>query len=85
MVWTLLTMSGCTIGPTVETRYVVVHPGQPIRILSTVTANGERLDGAGVAEFDISGWVVMPPDHWATIKALLESKSVAPDAKKVSP
>lgn len=78
IVSTLAMLSGCTLGPTVETRYVIVHPGQPIHILQSVTATGERLDGAGPAEFDLGGWVAMPPDHWTTIKGILEAKGMKP-------
>jgi hypothetical protein len=67
----LLTLPACTIGPTVETRYVIVHPGQPVRILQGVTVTGERLDGGGPATLDIGGWIAMPPDHWAIIAGLI--------------
>ncbi len=73
----LLAMTGCTIGPTIETRYVIVHPGLPIHILEGATVSGERLDGAGVASFDIGGWIAMPPDHWAVIKGILDQKNMA--------
>ncbi len=67
-------ISGCaevTIGPRVETHYVIVKPGQPIRILENKTVRGERLDGAGVADIDIGGWVAMPPEHWEVINKML--------------
>ncbi len=64
--------TGCTIGPTVETRYVAIKPGQPIRILENRTVRGDRLDNAGVAEFDIGGWIAMPPEHWEAVKRSLE-------------
>lgn len=69
-------ISGCglTLGPTTEVRYVIVHPGQPIRLLENHSVRGERLDGAGVADQDIGGWVAMPPDHWAVIAAALNAK-----------
>lgn len=67
-----LMLTGCVIGPTVEVRHVLIHPGQPLRVLDNVTVSGERLDGGGAAEHDIGGWVVMPPDHWAAIKAIIE-------------
>ncbi len=79
----LVMLSGCTLGPVEETRYVIVHAGQPIRILTNESATGERLDGAGVASFDIGGWVAMPPDHWETIKTILEAKGMS--TEKVKP
>ena len=72
----LLLMTGCTIGPTVEVRHVLIHPGQPLRILENVTVDGERLDGGGAAEHDVGGWVAMPPSHWEVIKAHLEKTAV---------
>ncbi len=71
LVWLLailpLASCGLTLGPTTEVRYVLVHPGQPIRLLESASVRGERLDGGGVATLDIGGWVAMPPDHWAVI------------------
>lgn len=67
-------ISGCaevTVGPRVETRYVIVKAGQPIRILENHRVKGERLDGGGVADLDIGGWVAMPSEHWQQVKALL--------------
>lgn len=63
----ILMLAGCTLGPTTEVRYVIVHPGQPIRILDPLSATGERLDGGGTATIDLGGWVAMPPDHWEVI------------------
>lgn len=75
-----LTMTGCvTLGPTTEVRYLIVHPGQPIRVLAQTTVRGERLDGGGPADFDVGGWVMMPPDHWNTVEKLLK-KSPLPVA-----
>lgn len=58
--------SGCgfRIGPTVETRTVIVHPGQPLRILQNVTVTGTRLGDDVQVEQDIGGWVCMPRDHF---------------------
>lgn len=69
-----LTISGCaevTVGPRTEIHYVIVKAGQPIRILDNVKVHGERLDGAGMTEIDLGGWIAMPPEHWDVIKALL--------------
>lgn len=71
-----LSISGCggvTLGPRVEIRYVIVKPGQPIRILENKTVRGERLDGEpGSAPIDIGGWIAMPPEHWDAVKERLE-------------
>ena len=79
-----LTMTGCgmTLGPTTEVRYLIVHPGQPIRVLDQTTVRGERMDGGGPADFDVGGWVMMPPDHWNTVEKLLK-KSALPVAPAV--
>lgn len=68
----LLTMTGCTIGPTVEVRHVLIHPGQPLRVMTNVTVSGERLDGGGAATHDVGGWVMMPPDHWAAVEKIVK-------------
>lgn len=68
----LLLLTGCTIGPTVETRHVFIHPGQPLRVMTNVKVSGERLDGGGAVTHDVGGWVMMPPSHWAAIEPLLK-------------
>jgi len=30
------------------------------------------MDGGGVVELHIGGWVAMPPDHWDIVKKQLE-------------
>lgn len=72
MLSVLSLMTGCTIGPTVEVRHVLIHPGQPLRVMENVTVEGERLDGGGAASHDIGGWIVMPPSHWAEVEKLLK-------------
>jgi hypothetical protein len=69
----LSAMTGCTIGPTVEVRHILIHPGQPLRVMKNLTVPGERLDGGGAAEHDIGGWIVMPPSHWAEVEKLLKN------------
>lgn len=71
----LLLLTGCTIGPTVEVRHILIHPGQPLRILENVTVSGERLDGGGPARHDLGGWVAMPPSHWAEVEKLLKQRN----------
>lgn len=74
-----MTQSGCmTLGPVTEVRYVIVHPGQPVKILKNVTVTGERLDGGGHAELNIGGWVAMPPDHWSVIEKMIKDRKVTP-------
>jgi hypothetical protein len=64
---------GLTLGPTVETRYVVIHPGRPLEVLENQTIDGRVLDGSGEAvKQDIGGWVAMPADHWEAVKRRLE-------------
>lgn len=81
MLCSLSVMTGCTIGPTVEVRHVLIHPGQPLRVLENITVRGERLDGGGVAEHDVGGWVMMPPSHWQTVKGVLEKSGMMPAEK----
>jgi hypothetical protein len=72
-------LSGCgevTIGPRTEIRTVIVKPGQPVRILENVKVRAERMDGSpGQTEVDVGGWVAMPPEHWAALKAILEKSA----------
>lgn len=71
---------GCTgpsiaLGPQIQTRYVVMHPGRPLQVLENKTVKGRALEDNGSAvEQDIGGWVAMPPDHWETVKKELEKK-----------
>lgn len=72
-----LATSGCkslTIGPTTEREFIIVHSGQPIRVLENVSVTGQRLDGAGPATVDIGGWIVMSPDHWDAVKRKMGEK-----------
>lgn len=77
----LVLLSGCspslTLGPKVETRYVVVVPGRPMEVLGDVEVEGRVLDGSGDAvKQQVGGWVMMPPSHWAAIRERL--KALAP-------
>ena len=72
----LLLLCGCglTLGPTVKTEYVIVHPGKPLEVLENATVKGKVLDGtADPVRQDIGGWVVMPQDHWNAVKRRLEA------------
>jgi len=64
---------GLSIGPQVETRYVLIHTGKPLEVLENRTVKGRVLDGTGAAVTqDVGGWVMMPPDHWDAVKRALE-------------
>lgn len=82
LLWLLLSMTACTIGPTTEVRYVIVHAGQPMRAMANQSIDGERMDGAGITSQDVGGWVMMPPDHWAAIEKIVKQAQSAPIAGK---
>lgn len=68
-----LMTSACTIGPRVETRYVILKTGQPGKVIENVTVDMSSLNGDEVGEQDIGGWVCMPPEHWnAIVQTLTE-------------
>ncbi len=58
---------GLRIGPIVETRTVIVHPGQPLQILENVTVTARRLGDDTHVEQDIGGWIAMPRSHFDTL------------------
>lgn len=63
-------ISGCdgpTIGPRVETKTVIVYPGQPLQILSNVKVTGRRLADDDQVVQDIGGWVAMPREHFEAL------------------
>lgn len=61
-----LLISACdlSIGPRVETRFVILKPGQPGKILESATVQMSTLNDGEIATQDIGGWIAMPPDHW---------------------
>ncbi|MBE7558230.1 hypothetical protein HS125_04520 [bacterium] len=64
-----------TMGPRVETRYVIVHPGYPGRVVENTKALVAPLRVAGdPARQDIGGWVVMPEEHWDALMRAIEKK-----------
>jgi hypothetical protein len=66
---------GVRIGPQVEERYVIVHPGKPLTVLENTRVKGRAMDQTGGAvEQDIGGWKAMPPDHWEAIERRLEKQ-----------
>lgn len=72
-----LTLAACSMisACAVTTRYVVVDVGRPVQILENVRVTARQLadDGQTVTQ-SIGGWIAMPPDHWAVVKAALEKK-----------
>ena len=75
----ILLASGCsfTLGPKVETRYVIVVPGLPVEILQNRKMPCRILkDEGGIVQQDIGGWIAMPPEHWQSVKELIERLKV---------
>lgn len=65
---------GLTIGPTIEREFVIVYPGQPIRVLSNIKVRGQRLGDSSLVESQsIGGWVAMPIEHWQAVQRRLEA------------
>jgi hypothetical protein len=69
--------SGCeptvAIGPRVRDVYTLVHSGRPLQVLENTTVKGRVLEGSGDAvDQDVGGWIMMPPDHWETVKKSLK-------------
>lgn len=71
-----LCAAGCdlTLGPKVETRYVIVQPGLPVEILENERLRCRVLkdNGGATVTQDVGGWVAMPPKHWQAVKAEVE-------------
>lgn len=72
-----LSLLGCgfSMGPQVRTQVVIVHPGNPIRVVSQSRVDGRAMNqpaDAPSSNVDIGGWVAIPPDHWDVIKKRLE-------------
>lgn len=86
-----LPISGCgvSVGPQIETDYVLVQPGVPVRVLENRalkcrTFASERVNGApagGVVRQDVGGWVAMPASHWDVIEKKLKEAGVVEDIK----
>lgn len=69
----MLAGCGLTLGPTVQREFIIVKPGQPIRILSNATVRGQRTGDDSIVEKQaIGGWVAMPAEHWDVLKQELE-------------
>jgi hypothetical protein len=64
---------GLTLGPQIQTTYVILHPGRPMQVLENKMLKGRVLDGSGDAvEQDVGGWVMMPFSHFEAVKRNLE-------------
>ena len=73
--WTTAGCGGLTLGPRVETRYVIVETGAPCQVLENKTVKVRALKGEGdPVQQDIGGWVAMPESHWKKIKQVLEER-----------
>ena len=60
-----------TIGPQVETRFVLVDVGNPVLVLQARSVVGRPLDASDEVKpqkMKINGFVAMPLDHWEVIK-----------------
>ena len=65
---------GCTIGPRIATKYIIVHPGKPIEVLENRKIKGILLEDPGdPVTMDIGGWVAMPPEHWEAVTRALKN------------
>lgn len=69
-------ISGCTIGPVIETRAIVVKSGTPIEVLEQIKVKARILTDTNgeidVFKQDIGGWITMHPDHWISLKKEIE-------------
>lgn len=70
-------LAGCslTIGPKVENKHIIVNAGVPIECLQQVTVKCHVLKDSGetnIIEQDVGGWIMMPPDHWKSIKSEIQ-------------
>lgn len=67
-----LVLCGCnlTLGPKIETRYVIVKAGLPVEILEneTVRCRVLKYETGDAVKQDIGGWIAMPPAHWQSVK-----------------
>jgi hypothetical protein len=67
--------SGCiTLGPKVETRYVLVYPGYPGKVMDNVTVTILPATGESTVKQNIGGWIVMPQEHFDALKRAVERR-----------
>lgn len=69
-------LSGCTIGPTVQTEFIIVKPGVPLQVMERRTVKVRLLKDNRIGEQDIGGWVAMPEEYWNLIVKKLGEKEV---------
>lgn len=79
------------IGPVVETKIIIIEPGNPVQIVEdkTITVKVKPVDvdtpPAKITK-NISGWVLITPNDWAVYKRRLKAFSFvekhAPDLAK---
>lgn len=69
---------GCA-RPSETHTYVIIDTGDPIQGVDTgdgkgdkIIVTGNTLKGGVTAKQDVTGWIMMPPSHWAVIGAQLE-------------
>jgi hypothetical protein len=69
---------GATWGPRVETRYVLVKPGQPCQVMENkrlmVRVLTDWTEPQEPYEQDLGGWICMPEEHWKEVKKILEEQ-----------
>ena len=75
----LVSVSGCglTIGPVVENKAIIVKPGVVMEVLENKKVKchvmTEKDGEINVIKQDIGGWLVIPPEHWQSLKKELET------------
>jgi len=74
LIATCLPNLGCsgTLGPRVETKYVILKAGRPGRVLENQRVKVQALNDDTIKEVDIGGWIVMPPEHFEALKRAVE-------------
>jgi hypothetical protein len=67
----------------IETKYVIVHPGSPMQATENQRLRGRTLAGDAIAEQDVGGWIMMPPDHWDALRRRLQEQAepTAPETR----
>jgi len=69
--------SGCgnlSLGPRIATKYVLVYPGYPGKVMNNVTVTILPATGESTVQQDIGGWVVMPQEHFDALKRAVEER-----------
>lgn len=66
---TMICCSGC-----IQTRIVVVRPGEPVQIVEPITAQVRKVGEDGVASQRLDGWYAVEPSVWDALMRRLESR-----------